>query len=153
MTFDETTFDCTCDRCNHSWRSRGDKPKKCPACSSFAWDDGTRRFQYILARCNGTTNAEGQREFCILDVIERPDITTEDVFYIRTEDFDTYMRKARIPAGSALIFIGSFELPESLTIEFKDVKLIACIPKTFRVYGSLTEIYRKNKRDTFLLSH
>ena len=153
MTFNETTFDCICDRCGHSWRSRSGKPVKCPVCSSYNWDDGTRRFQYILARINGTVNAEGYREFCILDEINRPDITTDDLFYIRTEDFDTYMKRARVPGGSAVIFIGSFELPESRILEFKEVKLIISMPKTFRVYGGLTEIYRKHGKSSFILSH
>ncbi len=27
-----------CTRCNHTWKSRGGKPKKCPHCGSYKWD-------------------------------------------------------------------------------------------------------------------
>jgi len=142
MTFNETSFECKCDRCSHSWRARtSEPPKKCPSCTSILWNSGTRKFQCIISRaCEKDENGDG-RKFCIIEYVDKPDITTEDMFYIKPDDMQRYLKNARMPAGSAVIFVGDLEIGENKVLNIKELKLVYCHERAFRVYGSLNCIY------------
>lgn len=127
--------ECTCDRCSHIWRSRTDTPKKCPSCGSFNWNSGTRKFTHIISRACGQEENRSFK-FCILDYVDTPETTTDDVFYIREEDIDRYIKNQRMPGGSALVFIGDFEIGEDRNLIINELKLVYCHAAGFKQYIS-----------------
>lgn len=36
------TWNCQCDKCQHTWQSRAGLPLQCPRCKSARWDKGER---------------------------------------------------------------------------------------------------------------
>ena len=153
MVFDEKTFECSCNKCNYSWRARTEQaPKKCPSCTSVNWNVAGRSYQYILARCSGTEEGTGRRIYCILEDLERPDVITEDVFYIKPEDQD-FLKNVRTPIGSAILLIGNFEIGEDLNLVIKDIKLAYVHVCAFRVYNALNLVYNKATRKKHAALH
>lgn len=144
MTYNPETLECICDRCLHIWRNRTDTPKKCPSCSSLHWNAGTRRFQYILARACGTDPNTGYRKFCILPELTNPETMTDDVFAIDPEK-NAYIKKIRTPNGSALLFIGDFEIGQDELLTTRDLKLLYVHESFMRSYNSLRLVYQKPK--------
>lgn len=144
--YNDITLECICDRCNHHWtaRSRDNKPTVCSSCTSKLWDCGTRKFNYILCRACGINEETGLREFCILDELVSPEIITEDVFFVQEEEA-LFMKGWKIPTGSALLMIGSFEINTQKALKIRDLKLAYVHEKAFRVYNALNLIYKKDR--------
>lgn len=143
MTFNILTLDCTCGKCGYSWKARTSEiPRKCPSCGSMAWNFGVRKFTSILARA-GPEAPDGSREFCILELLTHPGDETDDIFYFSAQDIKTYFYRAKMPAGSALLFIGEFEIGEDKVLYIKDLKLVYCHERAFRAYNALNLIYQK----------
>jgi len=146
MTFNKNTFECECRVCSHQWRARTPHlPKKCPKCTSVNWNEsGNRKFPVIIARSCGREEGGNRYVFCILDRIESPDIITEDLFYMREEDVNTYLNRASFPAGSAMVFIGSLEIDGNRELVVNEMNLIYIHVKAFRIYNSLVCAYNIN---------
>ncbi len=133
--YDEVTHECTCERCGHSWRSRGDKPPTvCSSCTRRNWNSKAREFEVIIARSCGS-GENGSLKLCKLDYIDSPKVETDDVFYISKEDLDKYLKNQRYPIGSALVIIGKTEL-EAETLEIKNLNLVFVIEPGFNFYQS-----------------
>lgn len=135
--YNEITKECACNRCSYSWRSRGEAPKVCPKCTSKLWNDGSRKFDYIIARaCGPDPSGIDRQKFCIIDYIDNPNIVTEDVFYITREDLNKYLLNTRYPSRSALVFIGAFEMNEAQELKVSEMKLIFCQEPGFNSFVS-----------------
>jgi len=142
MTFNENTLECKCCKCAYSWRARTEEPpRKCPSCGSMLWNSGTKKLNCIISRVCGKENGSDRHTFCFIDYVDNPEVITEDVFYITKADIDKYLSRARFPTGSAMIFIGDFELLENKELVINEMKLIYCHEKSFRFYGSLSCLY------------
>jgi len=140
--YNELTHECKCNRCGHSWRSRGEtKPAVCAKCTSKLWDNGTRKLDYIIARAYGREENGERLKFCILDYIDKPGIETEDIFYMKKEDTDKYLLNRRFPGGSGMVFIGSFEIGEDQELKVHEMKLIYCHEVGFREYLSVNCLF------------
>lgn len=144
MTYNPQTLDSTCDKCSYSWKGRtGEAPKKCPSCGSMAWNSGVRKFTSILARAGDEDQKTKDREFCILDLLTDPSTITTDTFFISAQDIKTYLNRARMPIGSAVLFVGEFEVHDNKQLIIKDLKLVYCHERAFRAYNALNLIYQK----------
>lgn len=67
---------------------------------------------------------------------------TEDVFYMTREDKNKYLYGARFPGGSALVFVGDFEISEDQELKVNEMKLIFCQEPGFTTYiSSVSCIY------------
>lgn len=86
---------------------------------------------------------DGSREFCILELLTHPGDETSDNFYLSADSINTYFYRAKMPAGSALMFIGDFEIGEDKVLYIKDLKLVYCHERAFRAYNALNLIYQK----------
>ena len=138
MSFNETTLECECQKCSHSWRARTAKPpKKCSRCTSVNWNDSGKQYSVIIARACGADPADPERSlFCTLNYVDSPEIETEDKFSVSKADMETYLRGSRYPAGSAVIFIGSFELGDDKELKINSCKLIYIHEISYRNYIS-----------------
>lgn len=136
--YDEITHECTCNRCNHTWRSRGDKaPTVCASCTSKLWNSGKRKLDVIISRtCGNAPEKEGYEKFMILEFVDNPNIESEDVFYISKEELDKYIFMKRRPTGSAMVFVGDFEIQEDQELKINELKLIYLHEATFNGYMS-----------------
>lgn len=146
MVFDKNTYECECNSCSHTWRARTPHlPKKCPKCTSVNWNEtGNKKYPVIVARSCGWEENEDRFVFCILDRIESPDILTEDIFYMRRDDFNSYLQGHSVPPGSAVVFIGSLEVDGDHELVVNEMNLIYIHGKAFRTYNSLTCAYNIN---------
>lgn len=132
--FDSISHSCVCNRCGHTWKSRGeDKPKTCAKCTSKLWDDGSRKFDYIIARLYGREENGDRLKFCIIPYVDKPIVETDDIFYVNQEDANKYF-KGRYGAGSAVVLIGSFEIGEDQLLQINEMKLIYVHSVGFREY-------------------
>jgi hypothetical protein len=121
MSFNTLTLDCTCGKCNYSWKARTEEaPKKCPSCGSMAWNSGSRKFTSILARA-GQTMPDNSREFCILELLTHPGDKTSDIFYLSADSIKTYFNRVRMPGGSVILFYGEFEIGEDKVLYIKGI--------------------------------
>lgn len=137
MTFNKETLECTCNRCGHIWRARTENiPKKCSKCTAINWNDSGKAYNVITARSCGLEENGKRLVLCILDRIERPDIITENIFYMKEEDINAYLRGASYPAGSAVVLIGDFVIQEDQELIVNDMKLIYIHEKAYRSYVS-----------------
>ena len=138
MTFDKNTYDCKCNACSHEWRARTPHlPRKCPKCTSVKWNDsGNKKYSVIVSRACGKEENSERSVFCILERIDRPDIITEDIFYMREEDFNSYLKGNSVPTGSAVVFIGDMEISEAGELVVNEMSLIYVHQKSFRTYLS-----------------
>lgn len=135
MTYNKLTGDCVC-KCNFAWKSRTKNPPvKCPSCGSRAWQSNTRSFSCIICRAGIQDEKTGTRSFSIIDFIDSPAVTSEDIFYISKKDLEMYFA-GRSPPGSGIIIIGSFEIGEDLLLKIKSMTLVYCHEATFRSYVS-----------------
>lgn len=138
--YNEVTKDCICDRCGHSWISRGSEPKTCAKCTSKLWNSGNRKFDVIIAKFYGKDPENAERmKFCILPFVDRPSVETNDVFYINMEDYRRYF-PIRFGANSAVILIGSFVIGEDKVLQIEDVNLIYSHPAGFTSYLNMVEL-------------
>lgn len=124
--YNEVTKECACNRCSYSWRSRGDAPRVCPSCTSKLWNSGARKFEVIISKI--LPGEEGQHKFGIIPFVDKPSVESTDVFFITPEDYSKYfygtLSRTRCKIGSAIIFIGDFELGEDLILKINECKLI-----------------------------
>ncbi|GEM_PF-1020042 len=137
--YDEITHDCICGRCGHQWRSRGNSaPAVCSKCTSRIWNDTNRTFDVIIARsCGEDPDGSGRYSFCMLEFIDMPAVTSDDAFFITREDLNEYLMNRRYPIGSALVFIGDFELDsETKNLIVHQMKLIYITEPGFNFYLS-----------------
>lgn len=137
--YDEVTHECICGRCGHQWRSRGEKPPAvCAKCTSRLWNDTNRTFDVIIARsCGADPSGEDRYSFCMLEFVDMPSVTSDDVFYLTREDLNNYLINRRFPIGSALVFIGDFELDsETRNLIVNQMKLIYITEPGFNFYLS-----------------
>ena len=142
MTFNEISFEAVCEKCSWNWRSRSnDMPRKCPKCGAYAWNSGTRKMDYIIARSCGTEPGTDRMQFCVIDFIDNPKTVTEDRFFITRDDIDTYLRNKRFPIGSGLTFIGNFEIGEDLQLKIIECKLIYGHEATMNNYLSTVYLH------------
>lgn len=143
--YNEVTKDCICDRCGHSWISRGSEPKTCAKCTSKLWNSGNRKFDVIIAKFYGKDPENAERmKFCILPFVDRPSVETNDVFYINMEDYRRYF-PIRFGANSAVILIGSFVIGEDKVLQIEDVNLIYAHPVGFTSYLNMVELVFNKK--------
>lgn len=143
--YNETTKECSCDRCRHSWISRGSEPKTCAKCTSKLWNSGNRKFDVIIAKFYGKDPENAERmKFSILPFIDLPSIETDDVFYINMEDYRRYF-PIRFGANSAVILIGSFVIPEDKVLQIEDINLIYAHPVGFTSYLNMVELVFNKK--------
>ncbi len=137
--YDEVTHDCICGKCGHQWRSRGDKPPAvCASCTSRLWNDTNRTFDCIIARsCGADPSGEDRNQFCILEFIDNPTVTSEDIFFITRPDLNEYLMNKRYPVGSAVLFVGDFEIDSgNKNLIIHKMKLIYCTEPGFNFYTS-----------------
>lgn len=138
--YNEVTKECKCDRCSHSWISRGSKPRTCSRCTSKLWDSGNRRFDVIIAKFYGQDPDNQDRlKFGILEFIDRPTVESSDIFYVTKEDYKRYFQ-IRIGATSAVAMIGSFVIGEDKVLQIEDVNLIYSHPAGFTSYLNMVEL-------------
>ena len=143
--YNEVTKECSCDRCRHSWISRGSEPKTCAKCTSKLWNSGNRKFDVIIAKFYGKDPENAERmKFSILPFIDLPSIETDDVFYINMEDYRRYF-PIRFGANSAVILIGSFVIPEDKVLQIEDINLIYAHPVGFTSYLNMVELVFNKK--------
>ena len=143
--YNEVTKECSCDRCGHSWISRGSEPKTCAKCTSKLWNSGNRKFDVIIAKFYGKDPENAERmKFCILPFVDRPSVETDDVFYINMEDYRRYF-PIRFGANSAVILIGSFVIPEDKVLQIEDINLIYAHPVGFTSYLNMVELVFNKK--------
>lgn len=137
MTFNNLTLEATCGKCSNSWRSRtGEEPKKCPKCGSMAWNNGLRKYSSIIARVGTEDPKTHYRAFAIIDFVDNPAVTSDDVFYIKESDINTYLVSARFPPGSAVIFIGNLEIGEDKLLIINELKLVYIHAAMYLSYNS-----------------
>lgn len=137
MTFNNLTLEAVCDKCSYSWRSRtGEAPKKCPKCGSMKCFSGTKKYTSIISRAGTEDPKTHYREFCTIDYIDKPSVTTDDIFYVSKGDLDRYLTGQRFPPGSALTWIGSFEIGEDNLLKILELKLVYSHVATFLSYHS-----------------
>lgn len=138
MSFNETTFECECKSCGHQWRARtSNAPKKCAKCTSVNWNESGKRYSVLIARACGNDPIDPERSlFCIIDFVDSPEIETEDKFTVSKADKESYLRGARYPVGSAVIWIGSFELGDDQELKINSCKLIYVHERSYRNYLS-----------------
>lgn len=74
--------------------------------------------------------------FCILERVESPDIISEDIFYMKEEDVNNYLRGSSYPAGSAVVFVGDMEVNSEGELIVNEMNLIYIHEKAFRAYSS-----------------
>ena len=152
MTYNKLTLDCTC-KCGFSWKGRcKNPPVKCPSCGSRKWNSDTRTFTSLISRAGKEDTKTGFREFCIIDYVDAPAVVTDDVFYVSKEDTDKYLTSQRYPPGSAVIWIGNFEIGEDNLLKIDTLKLVYCHTSTFLSYNSqcnciynIASFYNKKK--------
>lgn len=138
--YNETTKECICDRCGHSWISRGSEPKTCAKCTSKLWNSGNRKFDVIVAKFYGQDPENQDRfKFGILEFIDRPTVESSDIFYVTKEDYKRYFQ-IRIGATSAVAMIGSFVIGEDKVLQIEDVNLIYSHPAGFTSYLNMVEL-------------
>lgn len=143
--YNEVTKECKCDRCSHEWISRGSKPRTCSRCTSKLWDSGNRKFDVIIAKFYGRDPENIEKmKFCILPFVDRPNIETDDVFYINMEDYRRYF-PIRFGANSAVTLIGSFVIGEDKVLQIEDVNLIYSHPVGFTSYLNMVELVFNKK--------
>jgi hypothetical protein len=90
------------------------------------WQEKTksRKLDCIIARvCGPDPEREGLLKMCILEYADKPAVVNDDVFYITQADIDKYFWP-RYTAGSALVFVGDFEVQESLELKINQCTLI-----------------------------
>jgi phage FluMu protein Com len=137
MTFNKETLEATCNKCFHSWRARTEYPRKCPSCTSVNWNDsGNRKYPVIVSRSCGKEETGNRMVFCILERVESPDIISEDIFYMKEEDVNNYLRGSSYPAGSAVVFVGDMEVNSEGELIVNEMNLIYIHEKAFRAYSS-----------------
>ncbi len=138
--YNEVTKECSCDRCGHSWISRGSKPRTCSRCTSKLWDSGNRKFDVIISRLCGKDPENTERmKMCILPFVDSPSITTDDVFYMNMDDFNRYV-PGRTGATSAVVMIGSFVIPEDKVLQIEDMSLVYAHLVGFTTYVNSVEL-------------
>jgi hypothetical protein len=137
MTFDNLSLLATCGKCSNSWRSRtGEAPKKCPKCGSMAWNSGIRKYTSIISRVGTEDPKTHYRAFAIIDYVDNPAVTSDDVFYIKESDINTYFARARFPPGSAVILIGNLEIGEDKLLVINELKLVYIHAAMYLSYNS-----------------
>jgi hypothetical protein len=143
--YNEVTKECSCDRCGHSWISRGSEPKTCAKCTSKLWNSGNRKFDVIIARFCGKDPENTERmKFCILPFVDLPSIETDDVFYVNMEDFRRYF-PINIGIASAITWVGSFVIGDDKVLQIEDVNLIYSHPAGFTSYLNMVELVFSQK--------
>ena len=142
--YNETTKECSCDRCGHSWISRGSEPKTCAKCTSKLWNSGSRKLGVIISRLCGDDPENPERMmFCILPFVDSLSITTDDVFYMNMEDFKRYV-PGKIGVTSAVVMIGSFVIPEDKVLQIEDMNLVYAHLVGFTTYlNSVNLVFNK----------
>ena len=141
MTYDEKTMKAECDRCKHQWQTRGQKPSRCPKCSAYAWDSGTRKYEALICRVNGTEPETGRLELSIIPYVDHPGFQTDDICYLTKEDQAAYMFNRRHPIGSALVMVGTMELQENLELKIQEMRLIYCHEANLQTYISTPYLF------------
>lgn len=156
MTYNKTTFDCTCNACSHEWRARTPHlPKKCPKCTSVKWNDsGNKKYSVIVSRACGKEENSERSVFCILEMVDNPETITDDIFYVKEEDFSSYLKGNNVPPGSAVVFIGDMEIDAERELIINEMTLIYIHQKAFRGYTSdvkcgynINSYYEKQKQN------
>lgn len=137
MSYDEKTLKAECDRCKHQWQVRSQSiSQRCPKCSSYNWNTGSRKYEVLIARACGVEPGTDMQKFCILEYIDNPHVVTDDVFFITKDDIDTYLRNKRFPTGSGLVFLGNFEKGDGNILVINECKLIYCHEALLNNYSS-----------------
>jgi len=133
--YNNITQECTC-KCGNKWQARTGKiPVKCPQCGSRIWNSEVRTYTSIICRAGVQDEKTGTRSFSIIDFIDSPAVTSEDIFYICKKDLDTFFT-GRSPPGSGITMIGNFEISEDRLLKINFCKLIYCHEAAYLTYIS-----------------
>lgn len=138
--YNEITHECTCAKCGHSWRSRGEKPPVCcTACTSRNWNSGSRKFQVIVCKaCGNAPEKPGFFKYGFLDYVDTPNVEPDSFFYITSEEVQKYLPGRSCPIRSAVIFVGDCELnDESMELKINECKLVYVHEAGYNTYLSV----------------